>query len=375
MKTLSRQDLTDILLGAAILGTGGGGEIDEGMGLIDHALSQGKQFNLVALDQVPDDALVCTPYMLGAVAPLSEELEPQYQSLTRIDEPPILLAYRRFQQYLGREFYGTIACELGGANTAVAFFAAAMSGHNIIDADPAGRAVPEVTHSTYYLNGLPTGPIMVANEFGECIICENLADDQRAENILRALAKVSRNDIAAIDHAFEMHAIRHAVIPGVISQALKMGQVWRMAQGNGADIAQVVADEGQGFVAFRGEIASNDQCVEGGFTIGNIEIVGRGEFASDRYRIWLKNENMIGRLNDKVHTTIPDMICLIDLDTGMPVTNPNYHTGQNVAVVILPAPEPFTSPKGLSVFGPAYLGLDIPYEPAVAKWAAGRTPN
>jgi len=375
MKTLSRQDLTDILLGAAILGTGGGGEIDEGMGLIDRALSEGKHFNLVALDEVADDALVCTPYMLGAVAALSEELEPQYQGLTRIDEPPILLAYRRFQQYLGREFYGTIACELGGANTAVAFFAAAMSGHHIIDADPAGRAVPEVTHSTYYLNGLPTGPIIVTNEFGECIICENLADDQRAENILRALAKVSRNDIAAIDHAFEMREIRHAVIPGVISQALKMGQVWRMAQGNGADIAQTVAEQGQGFVAFRGEIAGNDDCVEGGFTIGNIEILGRGEFAPDRYRIWLKNENMIGRLNDKVHTTIPDMICLIDLDTGMPVTNPNYHTGQNVAVVILPAPEPFTSPQGLSVFGPAYLGLDIAYEPAVAKWAATQATN
>jgi len=369
MKTLSRQDLTDILHGAAILGTGGGGEIDEGMGLIDQALSQGKHFNLVALDEVPDDALVCTPYMLGAVAALSEELEPQYKGLSRIDEPSILLAYRRFQQYLGREFYGTITCELGGANTAVAFFAAAMSGHHIIDADPAGRAVPEVTHSTYYLNGLPTGPIMVANEFGECIICENLADDQRAENVLRALAKVSRNDIAAIDHAFEMREIRHAVIPGAISQALKMGQVWRMARQNKADIAQAVADEGQGFVAFRGEIGSNDQCIDGGFTIGS------GEFALDRYRIWLKNENMIGRLNDKVHTTIPDMICLIDLDTGLPVTNPNYHTGQNVAVVILPAPEPFTSPKGLSVFGPAYLGLDIAYEPAVAKWAAARATN
>jgi len=375
MKTLSRQDLTDILLGAAILGTGGGGEIVEGMELIDLALSKGKQFNLVGLDDVPDDALVCTPYMLGTVAPLAGDMEPQYKDLTRIDEPSILLAYRRFQQYLGQEFYGTIACELGGSNTAVAFFAAAMSGHYIIDADPAGRAVPEVTHSTYYLNGLPTGPIMVANEFGECIMCENIADDQRAENVLRALAKVSRNDIAAIDHAFEMRKIRHAVIPGAISHALRMGQVWRKAQGNGADIAQVVADEGKGFVAFRGKVADNDHSVDGGFTVGNIEILGQDEFAPDRYRIWLKNENMIGRLNDKVHTTIPDMICLIDLDTGMPVTNPNYHTGQNVAVVILPAPEPFTSPKGLSVFGPAYLGLDIAYEPAVAKWAASQTTN
>lgn len=46
MKILSRQDLTDILYGCAILGTGGGGELDEGLQYIDSALAQGKAFRL-----------------------------------------------------------------------------------------------------------------------------------------------------------------------------------------------------------------------------------------------------------------------------------------------------------------------------------------
>ncbi|GAA6209126.1 DUF917 domain-containing protein [Cognatishimia sp. WU-CL00825] len=365
MQTLSRQNLEDILHGAAILGTGGGGELSDGLALIDDALAKGKSFKMVSLDEAPQDALVCTPYMLGAISPLPEEEEQKYARLPRQTEPSILAAYRRFQDYLGRRFYGTISCELGGSNTATAFYAAAMSDAYIIDADPAGRAVPEITHSTYYIHGLPAAPIVVANAFGESIICENVIDDERAEHIVRALSVVSRNDVAAIDHALEIREIRHAVIPGAISMAMRMGEAWRLARVTGEDVASVVAKEGNGLVVFRGVVGENNWKTETGFTIGEISIQGQGEQAGSTYDIWLKNENMIGRLNQVIHATIPDLICLIDTDTGAPVTNPNYYKGQNVAVVILPAPDPFTTPKGLSAFGPSYLGLDQPYRPAI----------
>ena len=180
MRQLSRQDLADILYGAAILGAGGGGELDEGFGMIDEALAAGKTFTLVSLDEVPDEALICTPYLLGAISGLSEEQERQYQRLPRCDRHPILAAYDHFQRHLGQEFYATTACEMGGSNTAVAFYAAAMNGHYVLDADPAGRAVPEITHSTYYLNGLPAAPIVAANEFGESFILDKVIDDQRS---------------------------------------------------------------------------------------------------------------------------------------------------------------------------------------------------
>jgi DUF917 family protein len=129
-------------------------------------------------------------------------------------------------------------------------------------------------------------------------------------------------------------------------------------------VAAVIAQTGTGFVAFRGVVGDSDWKTEDGFTLGNISISGNGAFADDVYRIWLKNENMIGWLNETVHATIPDMICMIDVDTGEPVTNPNYYQGQNVAVVILPAPAPFKTTKGLAAFGPAYAGLDQQYSPS-----------
>lgn len=361
MRTITREDLLDILMGCTILGTGGGGDMAEGIGLIDDALAKGKTFNLVTLDQAPQDALICTPYMLGAISPLPPEDEEAYARLPRIDAPAILLAYERFQEYLGQAFYGTVCCELGGSNTAVAFYAAAMSGHMIIDADPAGRAVPEITHSTYYINDLPAAPIVLANEFGEVMLLENIKDDLRAERIVRALSIVSRNDIAAIDHALPVADIRHALIPGTITLAQTMGRAHREAHAAGLDEAEAIAQKGGGAVMFRGQISGCDWDTEDGFTLGSITIAGNGTHVGTTYRIALKNENMIGWLDEAVHATIPDLICLIDTDAGMPVTNPHYAKGMRVAVVILPAPVQFTTARGLAAFGPAYVGLEGPF--------------
>ena len=348
----------DLLAGATILGTGGGGDLVEGIALIDDALARGKTFDLVALDDVPDDALICTPYMLGAISDLPADEEAAYDRLPRIEGAPILLAYERFQTLLGQPFFGTVPCEMGGSNTAVAFYAAAMAGHKVIDADPAGRAVPEITHSTYFIAGLPAAPIVLANEFGEVMVLENIVDDMRAEAVVRALSIASRNDIAAIDHALPASTLRDAIIPGTLSKALKLGRAQRTAIENGRDPVETVAQMGGGEVVFRGAIARCDWRTEGGFTLGSIEIAGRGQQDTRRYRISVKNENLVGWLDGVVHATIPDLICLFDTETGQAVQNPHYRVGQQVAVVILPAPEAFLGPRGLAAFGPAYAGVD-----------------
>ncbi|MFT6125168.1 MAG: DUF917 family protein, partial [Shewanella sp.] len=168
MKRLNRTELADILHGCVILGTGGGGEIDEGFKYIDSALAAGKTFKLVSVDDVPAGKKICTPYMLGALSPMSAEEEAVYARLPKSNQSSMMTAFKRLEQYTGDTFYGTICCELGGSNTAISFYVAAMADGYIIDADVAGRAVPEITHSTYYFNNIPAAPIVTANEFGEC---------------------------------------------------------------------------------------------------------------------------------------------------------------------------------------------------------------
>lgn len=357
MQTLTRQNLEDILLGAVILGAGGGGDIAEGRAMIDAALAAGKSFDLVSVDEVPDDALICTPYLLGAITPLSAEEEHVYAGMSDSDSNPLLQAYVEFQEHLGQEFYGTTACELGGSNTAAAFFPAVMNGHKIVDADPAGRAVPEITHSTYYLAGLPAAPIYAVNQFGESFLIDKVKDDRRAETLVRALSQVSRNTVAAIDHALPMRDLRDVLIPGTISKAMRLGEVCRGAIASGQSAADEVAKAGGGAVVFEGEVFSAFYETKHGFTIGDIVLKAEGQTMAIR----VKNENMACWLDDAVFATIPDLICLFDADTGAPVANPEVTVNQRVSVVILPAPAPFTTQNGLTVFGPGYVGIDTAF--------------
>ena len=62
MRTLNRDDLMNILYGCAILGTGGGGSLTEGIALIDEALAQGKAFRLASFDDLSPEDMIGTPY-------------------------------------------------------------------------------------------------------------------------------------------------------------------------------------------------------------------------------------------------------------------------------------------------------------------------
>ena len=358
MIELSRDDVLDLLFGATYLGTGGGGELDEGIALIDEAVAAGKVFRLQSIADAPDDALACTPYFLGAFSALPPEEEALYERLPRPVGQAIQWAYEKLEEYLDVSIYGTLACELGGSNTAVAFYVAAMNDGVVLDADPAGRAVPEITHSTYYLNGLPAAPVVVANAFGELMVLEHLADDKRAEHVVRALAKVSRNDVAAIDHALPVAELRDALIHGTMSRSLEIGQRCKAAIANGDDVPQLLAEIGNGTVAFRGTVSATDWRTEEGFTMGRFALEGLDDFIGKTYEVSLKNENMAAWCDGVLDACIPDLICAIDMDTGAPVTNPNTAIGQHIAIVLIPAPAPFKTPLGLEVFGPKYIGLD-----------------
>lgn len=147
---------------------------------------------------------------------------------------------------------------------------------------------------------------------------------------------------------------------------MEMGKAWREARETGRDVADTIADMGTGFDAFRGTVSDYDWETRDGFTFGNVSIDGTGEHKGNDYRIWLKNENMVGWLNDEVHATILDLVCLIDTENGEPVTNPNCRQGQAIIVAVLPAPNPFATRKRLASFGPRRAGLDQAYRPAAA---------
>jgi hypothetical protein len=363
MRHLNKQDLHDILVGCTILGTGGGGSLEKGIELIDKDLEKGFKFTLVSLEEVPDDALIASPYQAGSISPLSKKDLEKYAHLKVVDEMPSLTAFKALEEFLGRTFFATITTELGGHNTAVGMSVAAKLGIPIIDGDPAGRSVPELQHSTFYINDVPITPLAVANKFGDVAVIKNTADDFRAEAVVRAIAVVSQNSVGVADHPVEGRKLKKAVIPGAITYAGRIGKALREAKEKGENPAESVARAGDGYVLFKGKIRDFDWADSDGFTVGNTFIDGEGEFYGNEYKIWYKNENIISWKNGVIHVTVPDLICILESKSGRPITNPNFEKGMEVTVVGLPAPKEWRTPKGLQTFGPRHFGYNVEYIP------------
>lgn len=362
MKKLTRQDLHDILLGAAIVGTGGGGSLEYGIEIIDKALDDGCEFTLADLDEIPDDALVGTPYGCGSIGALSEEQQREYDSLDKIDTTPEVAAVKAIEDYFGKDLYGVIATELGGANTAVALEAGARLNKPIIDADPAGRSVPCLQHSTYYLKDVPIYPMSIANEFGDSMVLTKTASDERAEALTRAAAVASFNHVGVVDHPGEWKTMKNALLKNTITMCLEIGQVARKAQEEGRNYAYDVAEQFNGRIIFEGIVKSSTWEDREGFTYSDLVVEGRNDYEGDEFKLWIQNENIISWKNGDYYVTVPDSINIVRDKENMPLLNPDAEEGMEVTIFALTAFDEWRTEKGLEILGPKFFGHDIQYK-------------
>ena len=358
MRTLNGQQLEDLIRGCTILGTGGGGSPKRGLQLIQSDLSAGREFKLISLEEVPDDALTASPYMCGSVSP-----ERVGKGASQGDmEMECLDAFKALEEYLGQKFYAAIATEIGGGNTAVALSVAARLGIPIVDADPAGRSVPELQQTTFCIKDVPIAPLAVATAKGDVLIVKEVSDDYRAEAIVRAVAVVSDNRAGVTDHPMVGKALKTSVVPGTLTTALTIGKAVREARSSGADPVQAAVSAGNGFFLFEGVVTQASWKIEEGFTIGELLIAGQVDNHGHQYRIWYKNEHIISWFDDEPDVTVPDLICVLNPNTGEAITNPNCKQGIEVTVIGYPAPEMWRSPKGLQLFGPKHFGYELQYK-------------
>ena len=362
MKKLNKQDLHDIVLGAAIVGTGGGGSLTEGLILVDKTYNEGYEFILAEIDEIPDDALIGSPYTCGSIGTLTTEQQKIYDALPQIKEAKEVVAIRVLEEYLGKEFFGIFATELGGGNTAAALNVAARMGKPIVDADPAGRSVPCLQHSTLFLNEISITPMGLANKFGDTMVISDVANDDRAEVLARSMAVSSFNSVGVVDHPALWKELKNALIKNTITYCLEIGRTARLAKDEGRNFAYDIAEKFNGYVIFEGEITEADWEDRDGFTFGNLYIKGEDKYKGEDLRIWFQNEYIMSWKNGEVFATVPDSINIYIKDDKLPLLNPNAKEGMKVTVFVLKAFEEWRTQKAINLLGPRFFGYDMDYK-------------
>lgn len=361
MKELSRKEACDLILGAAILGTGGGGSLEWGREIINSIYDSGKAVKLANREDISKEDYVCSIYACGSVGELSEEKQKEYDRLEKIDCNFTVRAAEGIETFLKRPLGGYLPIELGGVNVAFAMEVAALTDRPLIDADPAGRCVPGMQHTTYALKGIPIYPMGLANTVGDELVLTKTKDDMRVEDIVRHLAMASFNMIGVADHVEKWKIIEKAVIHNTMTMCMEVGQIAQKHIDLNQDYSDAVVKKLKGSIIFRGVVSHSNYEEKDGYTFGDIEIDGCDEYADQNMKIWVQNENIISWKNGQSFVTVPDSINITDTDKYCPLLNPDAKVGMNVTVFAIRAFEDWRTDKGLDYFGPQSFGFDIDY--------------
>ena len=81
-----------------------------------------------------------------------------------------------------------------------------------------------------------------------------------------------------------------------------------------------------------------------------------------------QNEHLAARIDGEFKVTVPDLLAVLDVDTGEPITTEGLRYGFRVAIIAIPCAEKWRSPKGLEIVGPAYFGYETDYVPVEERY-------
>ncbi len=355
LREIFDKDLEAIEIGAAILGTGGGGNPYIGKLRCREELKKGNRIRVIPLDELDDDALVVSLGGIGAPVVGVEKIE---------EGTECLRALRAVEEETGRKVDALISSEIGGANAMEPMLTAAQAGIPVVDGDGMGRAFPEMQMTTWSIYGHSSVPAAMADEKDNIIVLRHTRDEVWVERLARAIV-VSMGAAAAIaENPMRGEFVKRAAVPMTISQALSLGNAVLEAHRLNQDPVQTVLAHEDGQLLMTGKIVDLERHLVGGFARGHVMIDGFGDFDAQRGRIDIQNEFLVFARDGKVEVCVPDLIVVLDADTGLPITTEVLRYGQRIAVLALPCHDLLRTEKALAVVGPAAFGYpDIEFSP------------
>lgn len=355
-------ELADIARGAAILGTGGGGDPYVGELLAREAVGRHGPVTLVSLDEVPEDALVATVACLGAPTVLREKLPAGTEGPT---------AFKALQAYLGQEVTHVLPVEVGGLNSMIPIAVAAELGLPLVDADLMGRAFPEFQMVLATLAGIDGSPMSMADDKGNAAVFETL-DNKWAERFARSMS-VEMGAMAFVgSYSMSGAQLRGCAVVDTMSFAQSLGAATRDAADSRLGPVEALREALGAVRLLEGKVLDVDREMRAGF--GHVECVleGVGEHAGSTVRLHAQNEYLLAEADGELLGCTPDLLFVVESETALPVTAEEIRYGMRVTLLASPCDPRWRSAEGLALVGPAYFGYDVDYSPIEVLTSARR---
>lgn len=362
MRYLDAEAIENIAVGAAFLGTGGGGDPYIGKMMALSAIEKNGPVQLLSPEEVEDDDFFIPAAMMGAPSVMIEKF-PNGNEFVRV--------FEKLGKYLGKEtIRGTFPMEAGGVNSMIPIVVAAQMGIPLIDCDSMGRAFPELQMATFNLHGMSATPMAITDEKGNIGIMETI-DNKWTERLARVQTVEMGASAMVSIYPATGRQLKDYGIHNIITLSEKIGKVIRGTYENEQEKMTALLKVTKGFQLFQGKIIDVKREIQGGFNFGRVIISGLNDNLGDEAVIHFQNENLVAEKNGVPIAMTPDLICMVDLETLVPVTTEALKYGKRVQVMGLIADSDWRTEIGIETVGPKYFGYDLDYVPIETLVAKG----
>jgi DUF917 family protein len=331
----------DLALGAAVLGSGGGGDTRLGAAAIAAALGPSGAVDLVPTGNLGPDAWVAAVASVGATSVMLERLPSGDEFVT---------AVQALQRHAGVRLDAILGLEAAGANALVAVLCARWLDLPLIDADGMGRAFPGIEQTVFTAAGISATPLVLANSTADTMIIE-AGSNASVERLARAALPALGGWAATAGYLMRGSECADHAIHGTFSRALGIGVAIRRAQLG--DAVPLIREAG-GHLLFEGLVTEVRQRTS--HRPGTVTLEHRGD-RKRVLRIELADELLLAIEDGEVVAAVPDIICALDSRRLTAVGADGITTGQELDIWRFAAPDAWSRSPGAALVSLPAFGL------------------
>ena len=210
----------DLARGAAILGTGGGGDPYIGGLMLRQALQDGHRVELIDVDSLGDDDFAVPFSIMGAPTVITEKIA---------NGAEMTAALRATERYVGESAKAVLLVEIGGMNALLPLILGAQCGLPVVDGDGMGRAFPQLQMLTYNIFGVPASPMVMADEYSNTVLIES-EKALEVERLGRSMVVAMGGSSNICLYPMRGRDAKRSMVRGTVSLALGLGRAIREAR-------------------------------------------------------------------------------------------------------------------------------------------------
>jgi DUF917 family protein len=215
---------------------------------------------------------------------------------------------------------------------------------------------------TFTMHGVSATPMVLVDDKGNSIVLETVSNAW-TERLARAATVEMGGSALLAFYPMDGRTAKKAVVRGTLTLCANLGLALREARAAHVEPVDTIVDMLGATVIFHGRVKDIDRRTIGGFARGSAWFDGVEDWKGHSFKLDFQNEFLLAERDGEILVTTPELITLLEADSGNPVTADSLKYGLRLVALAFPCNPQWRTPEGIALVGPRYFGYDVDYKP------------